>query len=207
MIGEIDVPILSYEDMRTKADGFLTQFHPSGEIPIPVEEIVEFQLGMDIFPLPGLKDLLGIDGFISGDLSIITVDEHIYSKVNNRYRFTLALEVGHFWLHKDFYEGANFNNIEEWKAFVTDIPEESHNWLEYQAYSFAGLILVPKNPLVEEVSSKVKLLDGTEVSFEEHWDLAWEYICSDVAKSFSVSQAVIEKRVAKDQIKERYAGK
>ena len=207
MSGEIVVPVLSYEDLRTRADGFLAKFHPSGEIPVPIEEIIEFQLGMDIVPLPGLKDLLDIDGFLSGDLSTITVDEYIYSKVENRYRFTLAHEVGHSQLHQGLYEGADFSSLDEWKAFVTGIPDDKHNWFEYQAYSFGGLVLVPKEPLLNEIRSKVKLLDGTGVSLEEHGDLAWEYICSDVAKSFSVSKAVIEKRVAKDRIKIEYGGK
>lgn len=204
MSGEIVVSVLSYEDLRARADGFLAKFHPSGEIPVPIEEIIEFQLSMDIFPLPGLKDLLDIDGFISGDLKTITVDEYIYQKVENRYRFTLAHEVGHFWLHQKVYEGANFNTVEEWKAFVTTIPEDQHDWLEYQAYSFAGLILVPQRYLVEEVRSKVELLNGTGISLTEHSDLAWEYIFSDVAKSFSVSKAVIEKRAVKDRIKEQF---
>jgi len=161
---------------------------------------------MNIIPLPGLRDLLDIDGFISGDLSTITVDEYIYNKVENRYRFTLAHEVGHFWLHQELYEGVGFSSLDEWKEFVTEIPEDKHNWLEYQAYSFAGLVLAPQEPLTEEVNSKIKLLDGSGVSLEEHWDLAWEYICSDIAKSFSVSKAVIEKRMAKDRIKDRYEG-
>ena len=207
MSGEIVVPVLSYEDLRTRADGFLAEFHPSGEIPVPIEQIIEFQLGLHITSLPGLKDLLDIDGFISGDLSTITVDEYIYNKVENRYRFTLAHEVGHFWLHRQLYEDADFDSIAGWKQFVTQIPEDKHNWLEYQAYSFGGLVLVPKEQLLSEIRSKVKLLDGTGVSLEEHWDLAWEYICSDVAKSFSVSKAVIEKRVTKDRMKMEYGGK
>ena len=204
--GEIFVPILSYEDIRSKADDFLAEFHPSREIPVPIEEIIEFQLDMNIVPLPGLKDLLDIDGFISGDLSIITVDEYIFNKFENRYRFTLAHEVGHFWLHHEFYESAGLTGLDEWKEFVTEIPEDKHNWLEYQAYSFAGLVLVPQEPLIEEVNSKIKLLDGSGISLMEHWDLAWEYICSDIAKSFSVSKAVIEKRVTKDEIRGRYRG-
>ena len=70
----------------------------------------------------------------------------------------------------------------------------------------SGEIFVPQEPLIEEVNSKIKLLDGSGISLMEHWDLAWEYICSDIAKSFSVSKAVIEKRVTKDEIRGRYRG-
>ncbi len=207
MGGEIDVPYLHYEDLRAKADDFLAEFHPSSEVPIPIEEIVEFQLGMNIFPLPGIKDLLDIDGFISSDLTVITVDEYIYNRFENRYRFTLAHEVGHVWMHKDVFEKADINNIEGWKEFVTEIPEKQHNALEYQANCFAGLILVPHGSLMEVVNSKVKLLDENDISLKENWGIAWEYICTDVARTFSVSKEVVERRVDFDRVKERYGGK
>jgi hypothetical protein len=34
-----DIPVYSYEDLRKKADEFLQEHHPSGAIPIPIEEI------------------------------------------------------------------------------------------------------------------------------------------------------------------------
>lgn len=50
----IEIPIISYEDIRNSADNFLKQYHPSREIPVPIEEIIEFQMGLDIVPIPGL---------------------------------------------------------------------------------------------------------------------------------------------------------
>ncbi len=49
--------ILSYEDIRKRADDFLISHHPERSIPIPIEEIIEFQLDIHISPLPGLKHL------------------------------------------------------------------------------------------------------------------------------------------------------
>lgn len=204
MSEEIIVPVLSYEDLRVKADDFLARFHPSRKIPVPIEEIIEFQLGMNIVPLPGLKDQLEIDGFISGDLSTITVDDHIYTKVFNRYRFTLAHEIGHYWLHRAIYQNAIFGNIDEFKRFVSGIPEEQHNRLEYQAYCFGGLILVPREELVKEIESKVSLLQASGLPAGTIGDFAWEYIFSDAAKSFSVSKAVIEKRATKEGVQARF---
>jgi hypothetical protein len=45
-------PYLSYEDLRQKADEFLAAHHPKGAIPVPIEEIIEMQLGIDIVPMP-----------------------------------------------------------------------------------------------------------------------------------------------------------
>ena len=55
----------------------MREFHAEGSIPTPIEEIAEFKCRLDIIPLPGLRDLLEIDGFISSDLSSITVDQQV----------------------------------------------------------------------------------------------------------------------------------
>ncbi len=204
---EIIVPVLSYEDLRKKADSFLAQFHPESSIPIPIEEIIEFQMGLNIFPMPGLGDLLEAEGFISSDLKTITVNEYIYENNKSRYRFTLAHEVGHLWLHENLYRSHIFDSIEEWKEFVQGIPDDNHNWFEWQAYSFAGLLLVPREPLIAEVTSNIELIEKEGISLEKNWDIAWDYIYTDVAKAFSVSAQVIEKRVGKDKLKERFGGK
>jgi hypothetical protein len=57
---------------------------------VDIETIVEFELGLNIFPFPNLQTTFDIEGFISGDLTVIYVDEFIYHQRPARYRFTLA---------------------------------------------------------------------------------------------------------------------
>lgn len=45
-------PFFPYDEIRNHADHFLKQYHPSMEIPIPIEEIVEFQMGLNIVTIP-----------------------------------------------------------------------------------------------------------------------------------------------------------
>lgn len=40
-------PYLSYIDIGKRTEIFLQQYHPSLEIPIPVEEIIELKLELD----------------------------------------------------------------------------------------------------------------------------------------------------------------
>lgn len=49
------IPIRSYEDLRKKADEFLRTYNPSGTIPVPIEEIVEFEFNINIGPALGLR--------------------------------------------------------------------------------------------------------------------------------------------------------
>jgi len=134
---------LSYEAIRKRADEFLARHHPTGEIPVPIEEIVDLKLRMDIIPIPGLRFSHDIDGFTSSDLKAISVDDQAASNYPCRYRFTLAHELGHVVLHAPLYEEHSFSAISEWKDFVAGIPEVEYGWLEYQANAFAAWYSFP----------------------------------------------------------------
>lgn len=204
MANEIKAPVLSYEDIRKRADAFLQQHHPECSIPVPIEEIVEFQFWINIVPLPGLHKGFEIDGFTSSDMKSIFVDESFYGNIPKRYRFTLAHEIGHIVLHKNIYKKNNFRDIAEWKNFINSIPIQTHRWLEYQANAFGGLVLVPSEYLQRLTEKCVKRIRKEGISLEENWDFGWECIKAQLAKDFEVSTQVIDIRLGNDQIKERY---
>lgn len=200
----IKAPYLTYDEIRNHADHFLKQYHPSMEIPIPIEEIAEFQMGLNIVPIPGLLRAFDVDGFTSSDLLNIYVDEFIYSDRPGRYRFTLAHEVGHIILHKEIYSKASFRNIKEWKDFVNSISEKDHGWLESHAYSFGGLVLVPREHLIKLTEFYVNRIQDEDISLQKNWDVAWDLIAAQLAKDFDVSPEVIEKRLNKDSVMDKY---
>ena len=204
MDNEIEAPILSYEDIRKRADVFLQKYHPSRNIPVPIEEIVEFQLGINIAPLPGMHQAFEVDGFTSSDMKSIFIDEFVYNSRPGRYMFTLAHEVGHVVLHKNVYNKAAFGNIQQWKDFINSIPDQSHRWLEYHAYAFGGLILVPREHLQRLVDEYVRRIREEGLPLKETWDFCWQHIAAQLAKDFEVSTQVIERRLEKERIKEQY---
>jgi IrrE N-terminal-like domain len=199
-----DIPVYSYEDLRKKADQFLRQYHPSGNIPVPIEEIVEFDFGINIVPVLGLQREYEVEGFTSGDLKNIYVDEYVYTDRITRYRFTLAHEIGHVVLHRRLCAAHKFKSVHGWREFIDSITEEEHSWLEYQGYAFAGLVLVPKEKLVKSTTEWTKKIKEKGISMEKNWDFAWELITEHVAKAFLVSPDVIDKRLEKDGIKKKY---
>ena len=204
MVNNIEIPFFSYEEIRNRADNFLRQYHPSREIPVPIEEIIEFQMNIDIFPIQGLHTILDIDGFTISDLSTIYVDDFVYKSRPGRYRFTLAHEVGHIILHKEIYSKANFQNIKEWKDFINSISDKDHSWLEYHVYTFGGLVLVPAEHLKEHTQYHIERIGKEDISLSENWDFAWDRIADQLAKDFEVSTQVIEKRLSKDKVMDLY---
>ncbi|MBI2478778.1 MAG: ImmA/IrrE family metallo-endopeptidase, partial [Planctomycetia bacterium] len=128
----------------------------------------------------------------------------VYDSRPGRYRFTLAHEVGHSILHTGIFQSQAFHGIAEWKAFVDSIPDKEHGWLEYQAYAFAGLVLVPREPLEAATKQCVDLIRGEGIDLDENWDFAWSRIAAFLAKQFEVSSAVIERRLQKDELSDLF---
>jgi len=192
------VPYLRYEDIRRYAEAFLGQHHPGRGLPIPIEDIIEFKLGMDIVPLPGIEDAYGIVGFTSSDLREISVDDYVYTHQEGRYRFTLAHEVGHAVLHADLFKAYQFRSTEEWKQFIKSVPELEYNWLEWQASSFSGLVLVPRSALEHELKQAIKQVKAQGVV--QATDFAKDLLADLVARRFVVSADVIRTRLHYDTI-------
>lgn len=202
-----NMPWLDYEEIRRKADSFLGKHHPSRTIPIPIEEIVELKLKLDIVPLQGLRNI-DLEGFIYSDLSAIAVDEAIYLHVNqSRYRFTLAHEIGHLVLHSQLYQEHNIQNIKGYLEFQKNLPQGLLRRVEWQGRCFAGLVLVPAEPLesrakkiAKEVVKIVSELSNNKIRLEENTNLLRDNIEEEIAKVFKVSQEVISKRVGYDKL-------
>ena len=135
---------LNYERIRQIADNFLEKYNPDNIIPLDIEYIAEFDMNLTITPLPNIELLLDVDSFISNDLKKIHIDENIF-KFEQRARFSIAHEIGHIILHDTLFKNVKFNTIEEWQELLKNFNAEEYRWCEYQARSFAGLILVPIN--------------------------------------------------------------
>jgi hypothetical protein len=93
------VPRLTNDQIRQRAEEFLSDHHPGLGLPVPIEEIVEFSLEIEIRPVRRLRHRFEVDGFLSADLSLVVVDEDLMTRLPSRYCFTLAHEVGHRVLH------------------------------------------------------------------------------------------------------------
>lgn len=195
----LNVPHLTYNQIRSAAEAFLKCYHPSKKIPIPIEPIIEFQMRLDIVPLPGLLEAYNVDGFTSSDLSEISVDQFVYEHRPARYRFTLAHEVGHVVLHADLFKAHRFRGIEAWKRFLMAVPELDYSRLEWQAYSFGGLVLVPGDVLQQELKIAAKQVNAQGLSKET--DFAKALMTDMVATRFGVSSEVIERRLSYEHIK------
>jgi hypothetical protein len=85
--------VLSYDDLRRLAEEFLEEFHEERTLPVPIEEIVEFDFELEIVPMEGILDDLEVDAFLTSDLKQIYVDAFVLKHRYRRFRFSLAHEL------------------------------------------------------------------------------------------------------------------
>ena len=195
------IPDYSAKDISRKAEEFLKKYHPSLSPPVPIEEIIEFQFHIDIVPLHGLHRAFEVDGFTSNDLTTISVDAFVQESRPGRYRFTLAHEIGHVVLHRDFFLQHTFSSIAEWKEFSQSISPRDYGVIEWQAYQFAGFILVPPKVLRAAYNDAIELARNKGILRGKYIEpVARQYVANWLAKKFVVSSEVIERCMVRDRL-------
>ena len=64
-------------------------------------------------------------------------------------------------------------DIQAWKTLYASLPEQQLNWMEYQAYEFAGCLLVPQRHLQNIFDALLSEMDALadqarQVGFRRH---------------------------------------
>ena len=192
-------PRWNYSQVRTISESFLKDYYPSLVPPIPIEDIAELQIGIEINSVAGLKEEFDIDGFIHSNFQAITLDDYVFNMFEERTKFTIAHEIGHAVLHKKIYEQFNIDSKEKYRKFQNSIPEEDQKWLEIQANMFAGCVLAPSKPLKKAVK------EVTDDNSPVQTDTSIPYF-AELPGLFKVSPAVMLRRLQKEGIvkEERY---
>lgn len=190
------VPIqhLSYKKIGQIADEFLNNYHPGLSLPVPIEEIAEQKLMLKIIQKVNLKKEYDVDGFLASNLTTIFIDFNLYLNYENRTRFTIAHEIGHLVLHHELFKQLNINSVEALNQLAVKITDEEYGWLEYQAYSFASQVLVPKSLFFEALKKRLGRLPSQETPE------VLSTIIQDLPGIFRVSDAVILRRLQKEGI-------
>ena len=89
---------IRWEDLRELVEEFRKGCkRDMMQVPIPIVELVELDLKIEIVPLPNLMEEFDIDGFLGNNLKRLFIDEGIYfyERHSNRLRFTFSYEIGH----------------------------------------------------------------------------------------------------------------
>lgn len=201
----IKAEFLSHEAINKSTEKFLKKYNNKNKTPLPIEQIIEFDLKINIVPVCDFKANYDIEGSISYDMTIIYVDEYLYNNYENRYRFTLAHEIGHLILHKHIIQSFEPGSISDWEKIYQRADLSNYSWLEWQAYEFAGLLLVPKNELVplfnreiKKIKRKIKEIKSYDLPDDTYKDHVVEVMILKFQSKFEVSHEVLRRRISKE---------
>jgi hypothetical protein len=88
---------------------------------------------------------------------------------------------------------------------VLTIDEEAYGWMEYQAYTFAAPVLMPRHLLKQHFAQEIKLLQPKidyirkkGLSVEASQDYIVNAVATKLVRVFDVSADALGRRIAKE---------
>jgi Zn-dependent peptidase ImmA (M78 family) len=152
-----ETPWLERSEIAFQAEGLLRDFRRahrgSRGVPVAVEAIIERHLGLrlvydDLERLLGIPDVLGATWIQE---KLVVIHERLVNGNEGRHAFTCAHEVGHWILHRDFFQApvgsprarAHREPVVVCRASNAGAP------LEWQANHFAACLLMPEDAVSE----------------------------------------------------------
>jgi hypothetical protein len=182
------VPYLSSKDIKLIADKFRLEYWGE-EISVDIEMIADQKLNIKIIPIPDLIKLASVDALITSKWDTVFTDRFFYFERENRFRFSLAHEIGHFILHKEIYESLRIKNIEDYKAFFDNMSQDDYRFFESQANRFANYLLIPTDRLEREIENIIKNDKKYKIFKEKESKI--NYLSCSLCNKFKVSEKSI----------------
>lgn len=193
---------ISDEDIRRQADIYRQQICPEGVVPLDIFNIIEFDLDLEIRTVPGLRTAADTETVLLSDFKTILVDkdDFVDPRKENRLKYTLAHELGHICLHKSKTKNFLPRSVNEYIEIMLSVDESQYGRFEYQAYEFAGRLLVPKDKLIYELTGLSGEIENFLNDHPEGTNDLIPHLASKINDRFGVSTVVIEKRLEKEKI-------
>ena len=149
-------PYLTFPDISDIIAKKNKKYPVLSDTPVDIEAFAELDLELGIVPKAGLRQAVKADAMITRDFQSILIDNDYYSKpiMHGRNRFSIAHELGHLFLHRDYFNSqCPVKSDDEWIRFMENMDDAVFYRLEKQADMFAGMILMPKDEIVASVNA------------------------------------------------------
>lgn len=142
------IPRLDRSEIELKTEELLGECW-DGKFPIDIEKICDY-LKISIVPVAGLSEKFGMDAFIAASFTTIYVDFDEFRAESNRYRFSIAHEIGHFVLHREYFP----SRVESFTEWAGSVINDLCGYVESQANCFAGCLLVPEGEIMRILNAE-----------------------------------------------------
>ncbi len=203
-------PVLTWQQIASKAKEFADEHNLSGrDVPLDIEEIAEFDLGLEIRVADGILEECGTPAQIGpgNGQPIITVDADQWKQQTSFYRYSVAHEIGHYVLHRGWLEKVwqLIDSIDSWKQVIASLSDSDYGWIEGQAEEFASYLLAPEDifePFLEEQLSKL-----SDIRESIQAEDVLPYLANPVGSYFGMSNSAAQARIRKSAQWKAFADK
>jgi IrrE N-terminal-like domain len=160
------------EDLRSKHEVLRED-----RTPIDVFTFLEIDLGLNPIPFDDLKARYDVEAAIMADFTGIYLDAEQYILMERgpdwrlkRLRFTVAHELGHFFLHRDLPQTEQFSSLPDFARWTSTHGGNKYT-IEQEANEFAGRLLVPKGRLQDCFDEFVQKVEKTIPNFMDSGEI------------------------------------
>jgi hypothetical protein len=179
------VPTYNVAEIEAKAADLLRQTFPSGlELSIDVEHVLESVPNVFFDLWPGLRGNHQVEGMVCRDTATgelcVYVDDDLADNNPNRYRMTVAEELGHVILHR-----AVIDKVTSPEDFCELQRHDKWREMDRNAKRFAAALLMPADKLLEQARDWYPRL--ISVAGFNNPDAVINQLISKLAKHFEVS--------------------
>lgn len=212
------VKFLPPETIEEEACGVLAKYARIRQqpisVPVPIEDILDclFDVSIEAADLQTKfhsTDVLA-EFLVGKKRKVILIDQSIHPEFHkeqeNRYRFTLGHETGHWILHQHLLEGVHAEDLfDDAPKTVSVYRSSCKEPKEKQADMFAGDILMPRELILQEWVRKFGPDHGPENVYEEICEKSERFqaeardircdLAREFAKTFSVSAQSMQIRL------------
>ena len=133
------------------------------------------------------------------------MDADQYRQGTSFYRYSVAHEIGHYVLHRDWLAKVwqLVTSVESWKQVVLSRSEEDHKWLEAQAEEFASYLLAPEEVFEPFLAEQLDKLSGQAAQLDPEDVLP--YLANPVGDHFGMSNSAAQARIRKSDQWRRFS--
>ena len=173
--------------------------------PIDVFTFLEIDLGLNPIPFDDLKARYDVEAAIMADFTGIYLDAEQYILMEHgpewrlkRLRFTVAHELGHYFLHRHLPQTEQFASLPNFARWTSTLGGNKYT-IEQEANEFAGRLLVPKGKLQDCFDEFARDAEKLIPHFMDSGEIRQKF-AEQVAPRFGVNSEVVEIRLDRDGI-------
>ena len=195
------------EEVWGKVEAFRQQYL-TGELqhlPVDVFTLVELELKLDVLLFDDLFAKYDRDAAITPDFTGIYVDAEAYVLwekgpiwKQNRLRFSVAHELGHYVMHRDIAAKLEFKSFDEFAHWTRTHGGQRYT-LEQDANEFGGRLIVPIERLQQLYDDFAAEFDAKLPHWRAHPAMR-QLFAETIAPKFGVNAQVVEVRLDREGI-------